>query len=235
MPKLANQNFVAYRCFNGLFPTDLPKSLTIDLDFTQNLSYDIELEVVEQTGRLPFVQGVFIDNSKNVAAAPGAPVTGTTAGGTLAATTYFVRTTLVNAQGETLASSEVSQAALINTLLTVNSPVAASGATAYRIYAGQATGSETLQATVPIGTNWTEPTTGLITGVPVPVTATAGNPLTLVAFPNAHRIIVPGGKQAFCPIFAESSKFSVSVPFIASTSDVHLLFTNFPMPIGQIG
>lgn len=67
MAKLANQNLVAYATQNGLWPTDGPKSLFIPLDFSVNTSYDIELEVALETGRLSQIQGVFIDNSKNAA------------------------------------------------------------------------------------------------------------------------------------------------------------------------
>lgn len=66
MAKIPNQNLVGYRVFNGLLPGDLPKSVAVVLDFTQNLSYDVELEVATETGRIPFVQSVFIDNSANI-------------------------------------------------------------------------------------------------------------------------------------------------------------------------
>lgn len=108
---------------------------------------------------------------------PAAPTTGTTAGGTLAATTYYVKTTYVNAMGETLASAEATQAALVNTLLTVTSPAAQSGATGYNVYVSTATGTETKQNATPIaiGTDWTEPTTGLISGAALPSSNTTGN------------------------------------------------------------
>lgn len=108
---------------------------------------------------------------------PAAPATGTTAGGTLAATTYYVKITYVNALGETLPSTETTQAALINTLLTVTSPAAQTGATGYNVYVSTATGTETKQNTTPIaiGTPWTEPTTGLIAGDALPTSNTTGN------------------------------------------------------------
>lgn len=107
--------------------------------------------------------------------APAAPTLSQQAGGTLAATTYYVRLTYVTANGETLASSESSLAVSANNLLVVNSPAAISGANRWNVYVGTASGAETLQAAnINIGTNWTEPTTGLVSGAAPPAAATCG-------------------------------------------------------------
>src|SRR5215831_2001084 len=114
---------------------------------------------------------------------PAAPTTGTTPGGALGATTYFVKVTYVNPSGETVASAESTQAAGANTLLTVTSPIASGTATQYNVYvsntAGGGSGAETLQTPTPInlGTNWTEPTTGLVVGVAPPVVNSTGGSL----------------------------------------------------------
>lgn len=109
--------------------------------------------------------------------APGNPVTGTTAGGTLAGATYYVKTTYVNALGETIGSAEVTQVVALNNLLTVTSPGAQAGATGYNVYVSTATGTETKQNASPIniGTGWTLPTTGLIAGAALPTSNTTGN------------------------------------------------------------
>jgi len=94
---------------------------------------------------------------------PATPTTGTTSGGSLTGATYYVKVTYVGPFGETLASGEATQIIATNNLLTVTSPAAATDATGYNVYASIATGTETLQTAAPIaiGTNWTQPTSGL--------------------------------------------------------------------------
>lgn len=110
---------------------------------------------------------------------PGVPTLSQTAGGTRAAQTYYVKVAYVNATGEIgELSAESTLAVSADFLLTVSSPAAspsitvsgssgeASEATGYMVYASNTSGTETLQTTTPIsiGTSWTEPTTGLVTG-----------------------------------------------------------------------
>jgi len=57
--------FAAYRTFNGLAPKELPKALTLALDFSAETSYVIDLEHAETEARLSLVQSVFVDNSVN--------------------------------------------------------------------------------------------------------------------------------------------------------------------------
>ena len=106
---------------------------------------------------------------------PANPTLSSTAGGTLAATTYYVIITYVGASGETTGSGEVSLAVAADNLLVVDSPAASSGAVGWNVYVGTASGGETKQNSsyIAIGTNWTEPTTGLISGSAVPTTNTA--------------------------------------------------------------
>lgn len=117
---------------------------------------------------------------------PAAPVLSATAGGTIAATTYFVKITYVTAAGETLPSAEASLAVAVNNVLNVASPAAQTGVTGYNVYVSTATGTETKQNTSPIaiGTAWVEPTAGLITGVAVPAANTSGSVLTVSAVTN---------------------------------------------------
>lgn len=99
------------------------------------------------------------------------------AGGTLAATTYYVRSTWVTSGGgETLASTETSLAVAVNNVLVVAAPGSPPpSATGWNVYVSTATGMETKQNTgvIALGTAWTEPTTGLITGTPVPSSTNA--------------------------------------------------------------
>jgi len=88
-----------------------------------------------------------------------------TAGGSLGAVAYYVRSTYVNENGaESPLSAETSLAVSANNLLNVASPAASSGAVYWRPYVSTASGAETLQAQLPIGTAFVEPTTGLVAG-----------------------------------------------------------------------
>ncbi|OYV61584.1 MAG: hypothetical protein B7Z69_00535 [Actinobacteria bacterium 21-73-9] len=109
--------------------------------------------------------------------APATPTLGTVSGGTLSGATYYVKITYVNGIGETLPSTEASEAVPANSLLVVDSPTAQAGATGYNVYVSTTTGTETKQTPTPIaiGTNWTLPTTGLVTGGPLPTTNTTGS------------------------------------------------------------
>jgi len=127
--------------------------------------------------------GAVYTGSITAITAPVAPTLSSTAGGTLAAMTYFVKVTYVTAAGETRASTEASLAVALDFLLMVTSPVAMPGATGYNVYVSTATGTETKQNSTPIaiGTNWTEPMTGLVMGMVVPSVSTAGSLMTVTA------------------------------------------------------
>lgn len=120
---------------------------------------------------------------------PQVPIVETTAGGALPVRTYLVKVTLVDSLGgeSTTTSTGAIQYIAANSLVTVESPATGyygiipdlssdSGVeyNRYNVYAVEAVlvngvpqneGSETLQNVSPIafGTNWTEPTSGLIT------------------------------------------------------------------------
>jgi len=105
-----------------------------------------------------------------------------TAGGTLAATNYFVRSTWTNAAGETLAAPETSLAVAVNSVLNVAAPASPpAAATGWNVYVSTATGTETRQngaTPVALGTAWVEPTTGLVAGVALPATQTTAQTMT---------------------------------------------------------
>lgn len=130
--------------------------------------------------------GAYFTGSIAPITSPAAPTLTSSAGGTLAATTYYVKITYVTAAGETLASGETSLAVAANNVLGVTSPAAQAGATGYNVYVSTATGTETKQNSAPIaiGTGWTEPTTGLIAGAALPAASTAGSLLTVSAVTN---------------------------------------------------
>ena len=87
-------------------------------------------------------------------------------------TTYYVKVTLVFPFGEQIVSSESNRSVSTSRLLTVASPSATLFATGYNVYAGTTTNTETLQNVSPIaiGTGWTMPVSGLISGSSMPTT-----------------------------------------------------------------
>ena len=106
---------------------------------------------------------------------PATPALSAVAGGALAATTYYVRVTLLSANGQSLASTESSLAVALNNVLQVASPVSQTGATGWAVYVSTAAGTETRQATnLTLGSAWTEPTTGLVAGAALPGANTTG-------------------------------------------------------------
>lgn len=113
-----------------------------------------------------------------IISAPSAPTLGSTAGGSLLATTYYAEITYVNANGETVQSAESYLAVSANNLLTVTSPSAATGVTGYDVYVGSTSGTETKQNVnaIPIGTDWTLPTTGLVSSVIAPPAINTSSP-----------------------------------------------------------
>lgn len=116
----------------------------------------------------------------NTVAAPAAPVLSQSAQGALALGNEFYKVTLVTAAGETTASAEATIARSANNVVSVASPSPSDArVTAYNVYASTTTGTEVLQNTypIPLGYDWTEPTTGLVTGtVSPPATNTATGP-----------------------------------------------------------
>ena len=118
-----------------------------------------------------------ITTTCNIAAPPAAPTLTSVSGGSIAAATYYVIITYTNNIGETLGSAQSTLAVAASHLFKVTSPSAYTNATHYNVYAGLSTGillhAINLQVSnVAIGTDWTEPSSGLITGV-VPPTALA--------------------------------------------------------------
>lgn len=106
-------------------------------------------------------------------AVPIAPTLSSTLAGALAAATYYVKVTYITTTGETLPSTVSSLVVAVNRELVVTSPIAQTNATKYHVYVGTTTGEETLQTgtgAITIGTDWTEPASGLVAGRGLPLT-----------------------------------------------------------------
>lgn len=120
------------------------------------------------------------DNQNTYQPVPNGPYATSAAGGALAARTYYMTLTFVDSAGnESSPSDETSQFIPANSLVTVKSPAAEVVSAAagisyskYNVYVSTTSGSETKQNTNPItiGTDWTEPNTGLISGASQPGT-----------------------------------------------------------------
>lgn len=151
-------------------------------------------------------QTVYIRNlaPAGVSAPVSAPTLGQVAGGTNSQTTYYVKITYINLMGETTPSSESSLLVLANQVLTVTSPPALGSATSYNVYVSTTTNTETLQNTSPIaiGTNWTEPTSGLVSGAALPGSNTTAAVVTVTwtkqgGSSAAVMDLIPGADIAF--------------------------------------
>jgi phage tail sheath protein FI len=148
---------------------------------------------------------------RQLAPQPAVPILSIAAAVGPVARTYFVVTTYFNpATGETTVSPEATIAIPLNNVLVVASPVARSGFTQYRVYAGIAPGTETLQTTVNLGTTFTEPATGLVAGATPPTVNTAAlaaTTLVLAADQGSDTILLSDGTG-----FTAGTFLSVTIP-----------------------
>jgi YD repeat-containing protein len=147
------------------------------------------------TGNMMDVQDNVYDGTHDFISPPSAPSLSSTSGGSLAGSIFYVVITYLGSAGETLGSSQSNLTISANHLLTVASPSSSTGATSYNVYVGTLSSGESLQTSTPItiGTNWTEPTTGMVsTGVAVPEDIGDGNLTKVTMHPGlsqADRVI----------------------------------------------
>lgn len=120
-----------------------------------------------------------------------------TSGGTLAATTYYVRSTWVTASGQTTGATETSLAVAADNVLNVAAPSSPpANATGWNVYVSTSSGTETLQNSTPLGTTtaWVEPTTGLVAGASLPSSNTAT--FDTITLANADSATIPAVSTA---------------------------------------
>jgi hypothetical protein len=162
---------------NGVAPGYWPTAgggLTLNLSAGTALCGNPPAPVTYPGGTLTLAAGatsyVYLDPAANCAPAsvvflspPAAPAPSQVAGGSLGARTYYVKTTYVNANGETSLSPEATFAVSADDLLQVASPPAVAGATGWNLYVSDSSGKEAIQnpdSPMAIGTAWTEPASG---------------------------------------------------------------------------
>lgn len=131
------------------------------------------------------VTAAYLSGVSIPAAGLSAPTNGAisqSAGSSLGATTYYVKSTWVTNSGETDASVETTFAASANNVITVAHPTGSppAGATGWNVYVSNTaggSGAETRQnggTPIAVGSNWTEPTSGLVAGAAPPAGNTTG-------------------------------------------------------------
>ncbi len=172
------------------------------------------------------------------------PTLSSISGGGLSAHKYGAQNTYTNSLGESLAGPTASLSVAANNLLVINSPPPQNGATGWypyvnilgtpgRFRAGLNSAAlntralngngvlpvvaRTRQVTtgpIAIGTNWTEPTTGLIAGVPLPTTNTSN-------VVGGFIVSVPGAAGAASQLFQQAMQQNIfSFPFLFTATVV---------------
>jgi len=105
------------------------------------------LKLLQVIANTPYRNAPNIDLTKTLNTPVNTAFSTSTTGGTLAAGTYYYRVSALNANGETLASTETSQVTTGTTSTVTVNWGAVAGATSYKVY-GRSTGAELLMATV---------------------------------------------------------------------------------------
>jgi YD repeat-containing protein len=121
-----------------------------------------------------YMESLSMSATPHVSLSPPAAVLALVQGGSLPATTYYVKISYLVNGVETAASAESNLMVAANALLKVTSPSSIPGATGYNVYVATASGQEVLQngsTPIGIGTAWTEPASGLVTGTAAPPTS----------------------------------------------------------------
>ncbi len=161
-----------------------------------------------------------------------------TAGGTLAATTYYVQSAWVTSSGQTVGATATSLAVAVDDVLNVAAPSSPpASATGWDVYVCQNSGAsctnETLQNTSPLGTTtaWVEPTTGLTTtGAATPTTNTSG-----VSFATDTTLTVSQSTASQATVTPGSGVTLEGAVYGASTTQTYALSENGYIQIQALG
>ena len=160
-------------------------------------------------------------------APPATPSLSQVSGGSISATTYYVKTSYVNVVGETLPSTEASLSVSLNNLLRVASPGASGNATGYNVYVGTASGNQTKQNSTPIalGTNWTEPLGGLVAGAAAPSSGTATAAYILGGSRTLASLTLGPGNYEYATLQSDGSNYRIATVSRATALAAGLIST----------
>lgn len=130
------------------------------------------------------------------------PVVEAVSGGSLSSRTYLVSIAWLGAAGETLASELASLTIPANELIKVTLPVYPNNVSKARIYAtAGASGTEVQQAELTDVREWTEPTSGLVTGTGSPASVNTATDVSLCKF-EGENFQVQRGQGLFYEVSA---------------------------------
>jgi hypothetical protein len=184
---------------------------------------------LEPVGWVTTLSNVYLNSAAIPTAgfsAPSTPSLSSASGGSLGGATYYVKITYVTASGETVGSTESSLAVSAEHLLVVASPAAPAPASAigWNVYVGTSSGAENLQngsTPIAVGSNWTEPTSGLVTTTAAPPGAnTTGWSLTT---PNS--LIFSGAPAAGVMVSADFA-YAFNCRFLDDQMDFEEFMSN---------
>lgn len=63
--QILTNSLVSFPTFNGYAPEKGPRALTVDLDFSVQATYNLNLAAIQQEDRVEFIQGIYINNKAN--------------------------------------------------------------------------------------------------------------------------------------------------------------------------
>ncbi len=166
-------------------------------------------------------------------AVPAIPVLSQTAGGSLAARTYFVQVTFTNLTGETTVSPEATLAVGINQRLVVAGPTILGDATGWNLYVGTLTNNKTKQNASPmvLGVNFTEPLGGLVAGSSPPTSNTAAAAYILDGGRVLLRYLVGGTNYQTATLSTDGANYRV----VSASDETRMIAgatTGFPARYG---
>lgn len=163
-------------------------------------------------------QGIATLLAQLAAPVQSAPATATT-GGTLAAATYYYVVTALNANGETIASNELSVVTTGTTSANTVSWAAVTGATGYRIYRGTAAGIYDGYVEVGAVTSYVDTGSALTAGSPPASNTTGGALVGNTSVTANSRIFLTGQQDGGTPGWLRVSAKSAGMNFrIVSSS-----------------
>ena len=216
----------------------ITRTISADEDLSVGQSGQTFFSTAKATAQIPSAtnagwKGKFFGNSAGLTLTTGlipppAPTLSSVAGGTIAATTYYIRASITSAEGqESVPGAEASLAVAADYLPSAASPSTTLPNATWSAYASTSAGTETLQQSgIAIGTAWTMPTTGLVSGAAMP-SSQGGNIVTPDG--TASTSLVFSDTEDGCLLIADGTNYraqtfgpTIVAPATASNQAVNL-------------